>query len=120
MKTTLNNTRFEAKVSPQIGDTGIKDVLVIQCGPAKGHFAVQDGGNVIPFNPNNPAHSTLEKLPIWIDQQTLEQIIESGNAQPEVQAKMKHGDIDDTIGGNSKFRIDEQRDPVRSRLVVFV
>lgn len=105
LRQEICNTRFEAK-STEAG-SGIKGVLVISEGPAKGHFCVEENGRVKPYNPDNPAHEKLEKLPVFITSKTLEQVAASGNARTEVKAKLDHGTtIKDIFGGYSNFTVE--------------
>jgi hypothetical protein len=102
-------TRFEAK--PEISGDGIPRMLIISEGPAKGHFCVEQGGKLRPYDPSNEAHAKLEKIPIFITGKTLEQVAKSGNARSEVKAKLDQrgdhaGSAADTFGGYSNFRIE--------------
>jgi hypothetical protein len=97
--------KFEAK--QDIASDGIKGVLVITEGPAKGHFCVEVNGKLRPYNPDDSSHEKLEKIPVFITAQTLRQVAESGNSRSEVKAKLDHGEtVRDTFGGYSNFRVD--------------
>lgn len=102
-------TQFEAK--PQMEADGIKRVLVISEGPAKGHFCVEVGGKLRPYNPSDETHDKLEKIPVFITAQTLQQVADSGNSRSEVKAKLDQrgdhaGSAADTFGGYSNFQIE--------------
>lgn len=97
-------TLFEAK--PEMASDGIKGVLVISEGPAKGHFCVEQGGKLRPYNPDDETHAKLEKIPVFITAQTLAQVAQSGNSRSEVKAKLDHGEtVRDCFGGYSNFRV---------------
>lgn len=90
-------------------------VLVIQKGPAKGHFAVQDGARVVNYNPSNPEHAALQKFQIMIGDDTLADVLECGLANEVTKCKLDHGStVRDIVGDYSKFNRDG--DKVRAEL----
>lgn len=98
-------SRFESK--PEMAADGIKGVLVISEGPAKGHFCVEQNGKLRPYNPDDASHEKLEKIPVFITAKTLQDVAQSGNSRSEVKAKLDHGEtVRDCFGGYSNFRVD--------------
>ena len=102
-------TKFEAK--PEPSQDGFNKVLILAEGPAKGHMCVEQHGRLKPFNPDDPEHAKLEKIPIFITAETLQQVADSGNARSEVKAKLDQrgdhaGGVSDTFGGYSNFRVE--------------
>jgi len=102
-------TKFEAK--PEPSQDGFNKVLILAEGPAKGHMCVEQQGRLKPFNPDDPEHAKLEKIPIFITADTLQQVADSGNARSEVKAKLDQrgdhaGGVSDTFGGYSNFRVE--------------
>lgn len=102
-------TRLEAQ--PESADNGFKRMLIISEGVAKGHFCVEQNGKLRAFNPDDPEHEKLDKIPMFVSAQTLQQVAQSGNARPEVKAKLDQrgdhaGGVTDTFGGYSNFRVE--------------
>lgn len=100
------STKFKMGRAPSFGDAGIPNLLIAQVGPAKGHFCVEKNGRMIPATDEDYELRRESLVPVFLDAKTLEQMAESGNSRPEIKAKLKHGDIDDLIGGYSGFRME--------------
>lgn len=103
MKSFRYPAKFESGKTPSFGDKGIPNLLVAQVGFAKGHYCQEIDGSLVMADDQTPREKLI---PIYIDQKTLLQFVESGNSRPEVKAKMKHGEVDDLIGGYKGFRMD--------------
>lgn len=106
MKSFSFLAKFETGKIPAFGDGGIPNLLIAQVGPARGHFCVEKAGKMTPANDEDYEMRRDSLVPVFLDAKTLEQMAESGNSRPEIKAKLKHGDIDDLIGGYSGFRIE--------------
>jgi hypothetical protein len=108
---------FEAK--PSAPNSGFyAGVLVIQKGPAKGHYAVKDAsGRVVNYDPTDPDHAELRKYPIVIGDETLDDVVRCGAADDTTKCKLDHGkSIKDIVGDYSTFRRDG--DQVRANLTL--
>lgn len=102
-------TRLEAQ--SEAADNGFKRMLIISEGVAKGHFCVEVNGKLRAFNPDDPDHEKLDKLPMFISAQTLQQVADSGNSRSGVKAKLDQrgdhaGGVTDTFGDYSNFRVE--------------
>jgi hypothetical protein len=102
-------TRLEAQ--PETAENGFKRMLIISEGVAKGHFCVEQNGKLRAFNPDDPEHEKLEKIPMFVSAQTLQQVADSGNARTGVKAKLDQrgdhaGGVTDTFGDYSNFRVE--------------
>ncbi len=113
MKKKNNHVEFFAKLeaNQEAGTDGFKRILIISEGPAKGHFGVEKNGKLYQYDPEDDSHAKLEKLPMWIAGQTLEEIVRCGNSRNEIKAKIDQrgdhaGGVTDTFGGYSNFRIE--------------
>jgi len=93
-------------------------VLVIQKGPAKGHYAVrEESGRVVNFDADNPAHKALVKYPIHIGDATLDDVVRCGAEEEITKCKLDHGDkARDIIGDYTGFR--REGDQVRADLTL--
>jgi len=119
--TPLTFTRFEAQpvwsgeVAPKEGF--YPGVLVIQTGPAKGHFAVMDGTRVVNYQPSNEEHSKLQKYQIVISEETLDDVVKCGLENELTKCKLDHGStVRDIVGDYATFRRDG--DKVRADLTL--
>lgn len=125
-------TYFSALVSPfhslvfaqfQANAEGAKagfypDVLIIEEGPAKGHYAVKgDDGRVVNFDRSNPDHAKLQKYPIVIGSATLDDVVRCGNSEDWAKCKLDHGStVRDIVGKYVTFRRDGTK--VRANLTL--
>lgn len=92
-------------------------VLIIEKGPAKGHYAVKEGNRVVNFDPGNPDHASLQKYPIHIDEDTLSDVVRCGNSSKKTKCKLDHGTtVRDIVGNYAGFRLDG--DKVRADLAL--
>ena len=109
-------TRFEALPSTAAGY--YPGVLIIEVGPAKGHYAVrEENGRVANFNATNPAHNGLQKYPIHITEETLNDVVRCGNEDENAKCKLDHGStVQDIVGSYTAFRRDG--DKVRADLTL--
>lgn len=91
-------------------------VLIIEKGPAKGHYAVkEEGGKVVNYDGNNPEHLKLQKYPIQIGDVTLDDVLRCGNEADNVKCKLDHGaTVRDIVGDYATFKRDG--DQVRADL----
>lgn len=107
---------FEAK--PSAPNSGFyAGVLITQKGPAKGHYAVKDGGRVVNFDAKNPAHAELQKYPIVIGDETLDDVARCGAEEGTTKCKLDHGaTIKDIVGSYSSFK--RSGDQVRADLTL--
>lgn len=108
-------TRFEAR--PEGRKPGYyPGVLIIEKGPAKGHFAVQLGdGRAVSYDPTNPAHEDLPKYPVVVDDATLDDVVRCGMEAEGIKCKLDHGSsVRDLVGEYTSFRRDG--DQVRADL----
>lgn len=98
--------RFEAL--PQGAKAGFHPgVLVIQKGPAKGHFAVNEGTRVVNYDRDNPEHASLRKYQIVIGDTTLDDVVRCGSESETSKAKLDHGaTVRDIFGDYTNFRRD--------------
>jgi len=119
-RTTTENRLSFARFDARRGDTPgfYPGVLVIEKGPAKGHYAVQEkGGRVVNFESDNPEHTTLQKYPIHIGDATLDDVVRCGVVEEVTKCKLDHGDkAKDIIGDYENFRRDG--DQVRADLTL--
>lgn len=128
MKTNFNSltadherisfARFEAV--PSQGKPGFyPGVLIIQKGPAKGHFAVEEDGRLINCDWENPAHLEAKKYQIIIGDITLDDVAKCGAEEGNTKAKLDHGStVKDVVGDYSTFR--REGDQVRADLTLMV
>jgi hypothetical protein len=109
--------RFEAG-SEKANEGFFPGVLVIENGPAKGHFAVKlDSGRVVEYDSSNPEHAKLQKYPIYIADATLDDVVRCGNAAEVTKCKLDHGStVKDIVGNYARFRRDGEQ--VRADLSV--
>lgn len=116
--TPLTFTRFQALSQGPNGKAGCyPGVLVIQKGPAKGHFAVMDGARVVNYQPGNPEHAELQKYQIVIDDVTLDDVVRCGEQNGETKCKLDHGStVKDIVGDYSGFQ--RSGDEVRAFLTL--
>lgn len=114
--TPLAFTRFEAgKVADKPGH--YPGVLVIEAGPAKGHFAVKDGNRVVNYDPTNADHAKLERYQIMIADETLDDVVQCGTEAENTKCKLDHGaTVKDVVGDYAAFRRDG--DQVRADLTL--
>lgn len=92
-------------------------VLIIEKGPAKGHYAVKDGSRVVSYDLENPDHAELEKYQIVIGDDTLDDVARCGAESETTKCKLDHGStIKDIVGDYSTFRRDG--DQVRADLTL--
>lgn len=112
-------TRLEA-LTPAPGQPGFyPGVLIIEKGPAKGHYAVQDGDRVVNFNSDNPDHAQLQKYPIIIGDAALDDVTRCGVEAENTKCKLDHGStVRDIVGVYSSFR--REGDQVRADLTLMV
>lgn len=111
----LSFTRFEALgVGQKPGF--YPGVLIIETGPAKGHYAVkEDSGRVVNFDAGNPAHAKLQKYPIYIAPETLADVVSCGAGNKSTKCKLDHGStVRDVVGSYGAFCMDG--DQVRADL----
>jgi len=103
--TPLTFTQFRARPD-EAGKPGYyPGVLIIEMGPAKGHFAVKDGSRVINYQPSNPAHAALQKFQIVIGDDTLDDVVTCGMESETTKCKLDHGaTVRDIVGDYSKFQ----------------
>lgn len=108
--------QFEAV--PDISRPGFYgNVLIIQKGPAKGHFAVKDGGRVVNYDPEDPSHAELPKYQIVIGDATLDDVARCGAEAQSTKCKLDHGaTVRDIVGNYSTFR--REGDQVRADLTL--
>lgn len=109
-------TRFEAKpVADKPGH--YPGVLVIEKGPAKGHFAVKEGDRVVNYDRANPDHAKLERFQIVIGDATLDDVVTCGLEAESTKCKLDHGaTVRDIVGDYASFRRDG--DQVRADLTL--
>lgn len=93
-------------------------VLVIEKGPAKGHYAVKESsGRVVQYDSTNPEHSELRKYPITIGDSTLDDVARCGQLDGATKCKLDHGStVRDIVGDYTNFRRDG--DKVRADLTL--
>lgn len=113
-RSILAFTRFQAaQGTPTEGD--YPGVLIIEKGPAKGHYAVKDGNRVVNYDRENPDHAELQKFPIWIGDDSLDDVVRAAADSDSTKCKLDHGStVRDIIGDYSGFRRDG--DQVRADL----
>lgn len=108
-------TRFQALPGDAAKPGYYPGVLIIQKGPAKGHFAVKDGNRVVNYQPSNPEHLKLQKFQIVIGDETLLDVVKCGNENEFTKCKLDHGStVRDIVGDYSAFSMDG--DKVRADL----
>jgi len=114
--TPLTFTRFQAL--PDSAKPGYyPGVLVIQKGPAKGHYAVKDGARVVNYQPGNPDHAKLQKYQIVIADETLDDVVKCGLENGNTKCKLDHGcTVRDIVGDYMGFT--RQGDEVRAGLTL--
>lgn len=92
-------------------------VLIIEKGPAKGHYAVQHEGRTVSYDRSNPEHADLEKHPVVVDDATLDDVVRCGVEAEGVKCKLDHGStVRDLVGEYINFRRDG--DQVRADLLL--
>lgn len=105
--TPLAFTRFQTLPGDEAKPGYYPGVLIIEKGPAKGHFAVQDGSRVVNYNPANEAHMGLQKFQIMIGDDTLNDVVTCGLENETSKCKLDHGaTVRDIVGDYTKFRRD--------------
>lgn len=92
------------------------NVLIIEKGPAKGHHAVKlESGRVVSYDALNPTHEGLEKYPVVVGDETLDDVVRCGVEAEGVKCKLDHGStVRDLVGEYVSFRRDG--DQVRADL----
>lgn len=104
--TPLTFTRFQSLDTDASKSGYYPGVLVIQKGPAKGHFAVKDGTRVVGYNPSNPDHAGLQLYQIMISDETLDDVVRCAG-EGSIKCKLDHGStVRDIVGDYSVFRRD--------------
>lgn len=117
LDTPLCFTRFQALPGDAAKPGYYPGVLVIQKGPAKGHYAVQDGNRVVNYDPSNEGHAKLQKYQITIGDETLDDVVKCGQENESTKCKLDHGStVRDIVGDYSSFRRDG--DSVRADLTL--
>jgi len=107
IESPLTFTRFQALPGDAAKPGHYPGVLIIQTGPAKGHFAVKDGTRVVNYQPANPAHVELQKFQIVISEETLNDVVQCGLENEFTKCKLDHGStVRDIVGDYSAFRRD--------------
>lgn len=83
-------------------------VLIIEQGPAKGHFAVKDGNQVVPCDYNVDEHCKAEKYQINIGSEALDDVVRCASESSDgVKCKLDHGStVRDIVGVYTNFRRD--------------
>lgn len=114
--TPLTFTRFQAL--PEGAKPGYyPSVLIIQKGPAKGHYAVVDDRHIVNYQPWNPDHAELQKYQIVIEDVTLDDVVKCGAHSDSTKCKLDHGaTARDIVGAYAGFRRDG--DQVRADLTL--
>jgi len=113
-QTPICFTQFNAV--PNATEPGCySNVLVIQKGIAKGHYAVVCNGSVEHYDPANELHTSLQKYQIVIGDDTLDDVVRCGMEADTVKCKLDHGaTVRDIVGNYAGFmRSGEQ---VRAKL----
>lgn len=97
-------TQFDAK--PDAAKPGFySNVLILQKGAAKGHYAVKDGNRMVNFNASNPDHAELRKYQIVIGDETLDDVTRCGAEAENTKCKLDHGaTVRDIVGNYTTFR----------------
>lgn len=111
-------TQLEA-ITPKTGQPGFyPGVLIIQKGPAKGHFAIkEEDGRVVNCDWDNPEHLAAKKYPIMMGDDMLNDVVRCGTENENTKAKLDHGEtVRDIVGGYSNFSRDG--DQVRADLTL--
>lgn len=86
----------------------LEGVVVIQVGPAKGHFCALEGSTIVPIDWDNPEH-VKNRLSVWIDETTLSQTYEAMKGR-RVKAKVEHNSgVDGTFGHYEAPRIEGEK-----------
>lgn len=97
-------TCFNALVSDAPGH--YPGVLIIEIGPAKGHFVVkEDNGKVVNYDRFDEGHAKLQKYPLYIGEETLDDVVQCGNDSIITKCKLDHGStVRDLVGEYAAFR----------------
>lgn len=108
-ETPICFTRFNA--TPDVAGQGsYADVLVIQKGIAKGHYAVVQNGTAVHYDSSNPEHTSLQKFQITIGDDTLDDVVRCAEEAQSVKCKLDHGaTVRDIVGNYTAFtRVGDQ------------
>jgi len=115
--TPLTFTRFQALPGETERPGYYPGVLIIEMGPAKGHFAVRDGNRVVNYNPADARHTELQKFQIVIGDDTLNYVVTCGLESETTKCKLDHGaTVRDIVGDYASFR--REGDQVRADLTL--
>lgn len=117
LDTPLSFTRFEAGKLDTKKPGYYPGVLVIEKGPAKGHFAVKDGSKVVNYDPTKADHAKLDRYQIMIGDETLDDVVSCGAETDSTKCKLDHGStVRDIVGDYNTFR--RSGDQVRADLTL--
>lgn len=86
-------------------------VLIIEQGPAKGHFAVKDGTSVIPLHMASEEAAKGKLYQINIGPEALDDVVRCANESADgVKCKLDHGStVRDIVGKYTNFRRDGEQ-----------
>lgn len=86
-------------------------VLIIEQGPAKGHFAVKDGTSVIPLHMASEEIAKGKQYQINIGSEALDDVVKCANESEDgVKCKLDHGStVRDIVGKYTNFRRDGEQ-----------